>query len=163
MQTLEFGANIDDNVFGFVPPADAVEVSPIGSSSGSMSSGTIGNSMVPTQEGFLAVPYVPPGYITVGSGSSQQTGGRTTSTRVSLGIEREASLFIEQQYRAGGGLPGMPAAGTPVRVNGHEGFRTKANGEERLVWSDGDIIVTIRSSTLPFDELMRIAEAMHLP
>jgi outer membrane lipoprotein-sorting protein len=163
MQSLEVGINIDDEVFRFVPPADAEAVSPTGSSSGSMSSGTIGNSTVPTQEGFLAVPYVPAGYITLGSGSSQQAGDRVTSTRVSLGVDKEATLFIEQQYRAGGGLPAMPAAAEAVIVNGHDGFRTQANGEERLVWSDGDIIVTIRSTTLPFGELMRIAEAMHLP
>jgi outer membrane lipoprotein-sorting protein len=161
IQTLEFGKNVDDGIFAFDPPPAAIEAPP-SSSTGGMSSGPFGGPTVPTQEGFFAVPYVPAGYLTIGGGTTESA-GRVSAYRVSLGVGRAPTLFIEQQYRAGGALPSTPAAAIALSVNDHEGFHATVDGEEQLIWSTGDIVVTLRSTTLPFDELMRIADAMHLP
>ena len=68
-------------------------------------------------------------------------------------------LTIDQQMRAGG-LPQSLRTGTPVSVQGSEGFRSRNGDEEQLVWSQGDVVITLRSPSLPFEELLRVAESM---
>jgi outer membrane lipoprotein-sorting protein len=161
MQSLEFGNDIDDGIFAFVPPPDAVEAQP-SSSSGGTSLGPFGGPAVPTLAGFLAVKYLPAGYLAL-AGSTTGSTGRTSAYTVSLGVDKVPTLFIEQQYRAGGALPVKSASAETVTVNGHDGYQTTVNGEKRLVWSDGDIVVTLRTTTLHVEELTRIAESMHFP
>jgi hypothetical protein len=157
---LEFGIDIDDKVLSFVPPARSRELQPSNESMHG-SSGPIGLSTFTVPEGFLAPTYIPEGYVTKGAGSTQGN-GVTTAHRVSLGAGREGSptLFIEQQFRAGG-LPGPVPQAAIVRVNGSEAYRATRGDEETLVWAVDDVIVTVRTTSLPFAELLRIAESMN--
>jgi hypothetical protein len=45
-------------------------------------------------------------------------------------------------------------------IAGRTGYRNSAGGEETLTWAVDDVIVTLRSSVLPFEELLRVALSM---
>jgi hypothetical protein len=70
------------------------------------------------------------------------------------------TFVILQQYRAGG-LPPDAREGETVSVGNGIGYHQKAGDEERLVFEAGEVIVTLTSTALPLDELVKIAEGMH--
>ena len=50
-------------------------------------------------------------------------------------------------------------AGDAVSVDGLEAYRLAADGIERLVWVDGEVVAVLSSDALPFSELLRMAES----
>jgi hypothetical protein len=68
-------------------------------------------------------------------------------------------MEIEQYFRAGG-LPATLKAGTVLKIGGNDAYRTENAGETVLTWAAGDIVVTIKSNTVPFADLVRIGESM---
>jgi outer membrane lipoprotein-sorting protein len=159
---LEYNPNLPADTFVFSAPSGASEVPPPARSvSSSGSSGVIGTSQVIVPPGFLTPSYLPAGLATIGQESTSSAGGATTfhSVRLAKGRPGPTVLTIEQQMRAGG-LPQSLRTGTPASVNGNEGFRSRNGEEEQLVWSKGDVAVTLRSASLSFEELLRVAESM---
>lgn len=159
---LDYNSDVSDALFRFVPPAGAQETDPTaGPTAGRSTLGPVGGSEVKPPAGFLAPSYLPDGLLNSGEVSTQAADGRVTAHEVRLARTRGGppELVIQQQFRAGG-LPSSLAVGLPVSVGGNPGFRSTVGGEETLVWARGDIIVTLRSAQLPFEELLRIAEGM---
>jgi outer membrane lipoprotein-sorting protein len=163
VQSIEFDVHVDDALLRFEPPANARELPPSLSqpTRRSGSSGTLGSSRVTVPEGFLQPAYIPTGYVTKGEGGTSDSSGRTNSHRLSLAADRaaEATLFINQQHRAGG-LPGPIAQAEVVQVNGQPAYRNAKGTEETLTFSVDDVIVTLKTTSLPPSELVRIAESM---
>ncbi|MPZ49706.1 MAG: DUF2092 domain-containing protein [Dehalococcoidia bacterium] len=157
---LEYNNEPSDDLFRFEPPPGSQETdSTSGPSAGSL--GPIGGPEVRPPPGFLAPSYLPDAFLNSGEVSTHAADGRVTAHEVRLSRTRGGSpeLVIEQQFRAGG-LPASLTGGLPVSVDGNPGFRSTVGGEEILVWASGDIVVTVRSAALPFEELLRIAEGM---
>jgi outer membrane lipoprotein-sorting protein len=157
---LEFNPKLESSLFTFDPPANALE-DEFKDSGGNWSSGNLGGPEFPRQEGFLVPSYLPAGYVTKGSGANSSM-SRTRSYWITLGPSRDApeTLRVEQQFRAGG-LAAPPLNSTTVDVAGRPGYRTTTGSEEVLVVGFGDVIVTLKSTTLPFEELHRIAASMN--
>jgi hypothetical protein len=158
IEELELDAKLDGTLFSFEPPAGALGEEP--KETLGWSSGLIGAPTFPKQEGFLAPDYLPAGYVTKSSGGTTSN-GRRTLYRVTLGPSRDgpATLYVEQQFRAGG-LAAPPTNSTTMDIAGRTGYRNSAGGEETLTWAVDDVIVTLRSSVLPFKELLRVAASM---
>jgi hypothetical protein len=114
---------------------------------------------------MLNFTYAPEGHGAQGGGGTSKpisnTEEMTTGFVVWYGLEHNgpASFVVSQQYRAGGLTQDM-RVGQAVSVRNGAGYRQSAGGEERLVFEAGDIIVTLTSTALPFEELVKIAEGM---
>ncbi|MGE0687203.1 MAG: LuxR C-terminal-related transcriptional regulator [Dehalococcoidia bacterium] len=116
-------------------------------------------------KGMLDLTYAPAGLGAQGAGGTSRLISPTETMTVGYVVwyapehDSPASFVVTQQYRAGGMPQGM-AVGDPVSVRNGTGYRESIPGEERLVFEAGDIIVTLTSTALPFDELVKIAEGM---
>jgi hypothetical protein len=155
---LEYNIALPKELFRFVPPAGSLETSP-GSGRFAGSLGPTGGREVRPPPGFLAPAYLPDGFLNMGE-SVQATDGRVTAHEVHLGRRGGgAELVIRQQFRAGG-LPDHLATGQPISVGGRPGYRSSVSGEETLVFAAGNVVVTVSSAGLPFEELLRVAESL---
>jgi hypothetical protein len=161
VESIEFGAGIPDERLTFVPPQDAIERQSGPSSSQRSGFRNVGNWNMAAPEGFLLPDYVPAGYVTKGTGEGSDASGRITSHRIQLTYDYAAdpTLFINQQRRAGG-LPEPIPGAHAVDIAGTTGYRTTQDKTETLTFSRGDVVVTLSTTTLAFDELRRIAESM---
>jgi outer membrane lipoprotein-sorting protein len=160
---LKLGSGVNDRQFRFEPPAGSRQVDPPAQpAGGSATGGSMGVGEVQVPPGFLKPAYLPEGY---GSTKATNTSGLGGVTQFSVRLERSgegaapAYLIIEEQMRAGG-LPQSLKTGDAVRVGGQEAFRQTQAGELRLVWAEGDVVVTLRTDKLPFQELLKVAESM---
>ncbi|MDA1061612.1 MAG: hypothetical protein O2895_01660 [Chloroflexi bacterium] len=158
---LEYGADIDPALLTFEPPPDAREDADALTNSCS-GTGSLGGRGFSTQLGFLYPSYVPAGYRQIASGSEGSGSGCESVSIWSL-LESEAGgyLLLRQRTRPGG-VPAALRVGQPVDVGGRDGYRASEGGVERLVWADGEAVALLESDTLPFEELLRIAESAEL-
>lgn len=161
VEAIEFGADVPDGILDFEPPADSQERSSRQAGTGTWSSGVLGAGSYSAPAGFLQPGYLPAGFLLRSEGATQGSNGETTAHRAGLSTSQDqpATLFIEQQYRAGG-LPKPIQNATIVKVNGLDAYLTTTYAETTLVWSTDDIIVTLRTSQLQPEELVRIAASM---
>jgi outer membrane lipoprotein-sorting protein len=160
---VSLNKGVEGQPFSFEPPKDAREVDAPGRQvSSSSGSSSIGGSTIDVPEGFLSPAYVPTGYATVSSqGTSSSTlGGQQTQFSVRLEMEGvEGYLQLDEQYRAGG-LADSQRTGQPLSIGNAEAYDQSTGAIVRLVWAQGDIVVTVMSDVLPMSELLRLAESM---
>jgi outer membrane lipoprotein-sorting protein len=167
---LQYDAQIEEGLFRFEPPQGARRIdAPAESGSGaqigvSHSSGPIGGREFTVPPGFFAPAYIPEAYVTAGTGSTTLSNAFVSRVETQLQPEGQRGdgrprLTISQQYRAGG-LPLSLRSGTPGNVGQSSAYRTESDGVRRIVWYQGEIVVTLTSGALPFEELQRIAESM---
>jgi hypothetical protein len=75
-------------------------------------------------------------------------------------IQRGDDLIaITQQSVPPTDVPDARRDATPVAIGKLEGYHLTVEGYERLVWVQGEVIVTIESNAAPLEELLRIAES----
>jgi DNA-binding CsgD family transcriptional regulator len=123
------------------------------------------NGQPDSPEGMLEIGYVPDGHVAQGAGASTKPIGATESMTLSYvvwyGLEHAGppTFVVLQQYRSGGMTRDM-RVGEAVSVRNGTGYDQSSGDEERLVFEAGDVIVTLTSTVLPFDELLRIADGM---
>jgi hypothetical protein len=140
-------------------------------------------SAVPQQ--FMRVGYIPPGFVSSRSGFS--TGGQDYSSQETTYVEVVTSTqFVVrqekgQQLREPIPLPSAartqicssstpvpsvcrsptPASGTPIALSGYSAYQY--DNVLSLNFTRDDVTVTISSSALALDEMLRIAESMYWP
>ena len=158
---IELNGPVPAGVFAFEPPPGAREVEPPGrsvSNSGSSSSSLGGGVTAP--EGFLAPAYLPPGYVVTREegGHAGVLGGQQTRYLVLL-ESGDSFIEVEEQFRAGG-LAQSQKTGEPASVAGEPAYLQVTEGVMRLVWSRGDIVITLSANALDGNELTRIVESM---
>jgi hypothetical protein len=108
---------------------------------------------VPT--GFLLPTIFPDGLSTIETFSS------LTAFQIWMGRPYDAAILVMQRFRFGG-LPPQMRTGTPVVINGTEGFLTNEGPITRIVWDVGDVIILVTSSAHPEDELLQVARGLEL-
>lgn len=101
-----------------------------------------------------------------GQSSSVSASCETTRLEVELGRQgasasadgtRHWIAFAQQAWR-GAEPPALD--GDPVRIaEGVTGYRSEEDGAERLIWYDSGILAILVSPSVPFEELLRIAES----
>lgn len=153
-----------DELFRFDPPPGSVEQRPDDSGSCPVSTFTTGSGTVEFEPGFFEPGYIPPGYVVVQRGSEGGSSGcEPVAVEAMLrgGGDRGAPyLYVEQRRRAGG-VPEALRSGDPVTIRGGiEAYRSTVSDVRRLVWAEGDVVVSLRAGALPAGELVRIAESM---
>ena len=160
---LDYDTEIDPARFSFDPPSGAIELTSNVRQSCSGSSGMLGGPSVPAQPGFLLPSYVPPGYTSTGSGSGSGANGDCgpVSTWVLLESPDGASILLRQRDRPGG-IPQAARSWQPVDSNLDDSYRQSAPGIERLLWRNGDVVAVLESDSVPFEDLLRIAESSEL-
>ncbi|MCK9496132.1 MAG: hypothetical protein M0R75_11645 [Dehalococcoidia bacterium] len=107
---------------------------------------------------FVNIP-VPAGWSYGGSGGRSSPGCVWSEQVASYSKEPAGILLITQQPVPPTGVPDARRDATPVAIGNLEGYRLTVEGYERLVWVQGEVIVTIESNAAPFEELLRIAES----
>ena len=108
---------------------------------------------------FPRPAYLPPGFSQRGSssGSDSRTGLRYQELRFS-NLNSSETISVRQE-RWSGPPPALPA-GIPVTVGAVDGVRWTSGGETALTFTRGDTVVTVRSATVPFEELLRVAGSL---
>ncbi len=153
-----------DELFRFDPPPGSVEQRPDGSGSCSVGTFTTGSGTVEFEPGFFEPGYIPPGYVVVQRGSEGGSSGcETVAVEAMLregGDDGAPYVYVEQRRRAGG-VPEALRSGDPVTIRGGiEAYSSTVADVRRLVWAEGDVVVSVRADALPAGELVRIAESM---
>jgi hypothetical protein len=159
--TLNYDVEAPDDRFVFVPPPDASELPEQGDGERCSGGGSFGGRSISVPEGFLRPSYIPEGYVAAGESREGGSGCSIVGTEAVLRAGPDNGgpyIFLQQRIR----LDGIPAAlrtGDAVSVDGHEAYWLSADGIERLVWVDGDVVAVLSSDALPFSELLRMAES----
>jgi hypothetical protein len=164
---VEYNPQIESRHFTFAPPGGAQQVEPPSatSSASSRGSASVGPGQAVTlPAGFLAPSYLPDGYVSVGRGASHSSGGETTSVNVRLQPADQRGeggpyLDIEEQRRFGG-LPQSLKAGIALSVGGSEGYISSSGNLTRLAFWTNNLVITLTTSHLAREELIRVAESL---
>jgi outer membrane lipoprotein-sorting protein len=164
---LRYNAKIDEARFTFEPPAGARRVeAPDAVPGATRATGSLsaGGREISVPPGFLTPGYIPEGYAVSGSGSSVMANNLVTrvETRLKPAGLRDAGgpfLTILQQVRPGG-MPESLRTGASARIGTYEAYQREAAGVRRLVWYRDELVLTVKSDALPFEELQRVAESM---
>ena len=121
--------------------------------------------------GFLKPSYVPDGYTVAAISQSVTSGSSGNSSKVTVRYSGPAtgnatsSLSIEQT-QGGPGLQEAPSGATKVDVNGATGYETTLSAVHVLSWqapgsgAGGAVGVVLRSPSLSFEELLKVARSM---
>ena len=166
---LQYDDRFEEGLFRFEPPPGARRVdAPAESGSGaqigvSHSSGPIGRREFTVPPGYLIPAYIPEGFVTAGSGSTTLSNSFVSRVETRLQPEGQRTTLSSPSQSASstaGGLPLSLRSGTPSRVAQATAYRTEIDVVRRIVWHQNEIVVTLTSSTLLFEELQRIAESM---
>ncbi|HEX5370717.1 MAG TPA: hypothetical protein VFY10_15015 [Dehalococcoidia bacterium] len=164
--SLSLNQPLDDAPLSFEPPPDSREVPQTSSgssrSSGSGSSGTDDRSSVP--DGFLQPGDVPAGYNQTATTETSGMGDRVTYVALLFQPQGQIGaagdhLLVEEQFRAGGLAPSQQT-GTAVLVGSTTGYETMAGDLRRLIFAQGDVVVTLSSNALQFEELIKVASTL---
>ena len=156
---VDYNLLLDAELFRFQPPPGAREnTGAQGPGSSVGSSTTFGTSDLNIPPGFLVPSYIPTGYVLRNAGSTESAGRISQIQRTFGPRGSSAEVEMRQQFRVGGPL--APLMGTPVTVGGSSGVRSTTGDTNMISWTKGDVTVTLSSSDLPFEELVRIAESM---
>jgi hypothetical protein len=118
------------------------------------------------QPAFQTPGYLPPGYTKTEEdfqcSRSGGIAGMTTTYQAGQGSQRILQIF--QDVKPGHDLDAeMKAApATPISVGPGSGYKltNEAGNKHSVIWSEGDIIVQVTSTNLPYQEVLRVAESM---
>jgi DNA-binding CsgD family transcriptional regulator len=125
-----------------------------------------GTSHAVSPPGMLNLTYVPADQGAQGAGASTKPISATESMTLSYVVwygpeaSSPSTFVILQQFRAGGMTQDM-RVGEAVSLRNGTGYDQSSGDEARLVFEAGDLIVTLTTTVLPLDELVKIAEGMH--
>ncbi|MCY4455169.1 MAG: hypothetical protein OXC56_02535 [Chloroflexi bacterium] len=162
---LDYGADIDDTRFSFVPPPDARETESLGGQSCGRSIGPIGiaGAVFPREPGFLNPSYAPSGYRSASAGGESSAGRNCVPSAVWVLLEGSEGgyILLRQRFRPGG-IPQSARAWHAVDSALDEAYRRSANGVVSLLWREGDIVALLDTNSVSFEELLRIAESAEL-
>jgi outer membrane lipoprotein-sorting protein len=156
---VEYNPRLNPSVFEFQPPsgAKAAVSTPAPERAPFPTPGP--NATRVSFDDFPRPAYLPPGGYS-GGGSSFGSDSRsgltyTESTYVAFGGGGRLTIR-QERYTTPMPLP----AGTPVAVGSTTGVRSDRGGETVVSFLRGDTIITIRSASLPLEELIRVGESM---
>ena len=150
---LEYDVDLPGSTWVFTPPADAKKQRTVAPTPGAPDL----FRLTPLPNPFLSPMYVPRGY---GNPRTQQSAdGRgdlqTESRTWDLG---DQSFEIRQALLSG--RPSATPIGTPVNAGGLNAGWVMNGDKIVIVWNTDSLVISVSSSDLPMEELLRIAESM---
>ena len=149
---VEFDRGLPASTWAFTPPADAKRLQP-----GASAPPGPAQTRTPVVNPFLSPDYVPNGY---GNPRTEQS----ASGRGDLLAERRTwelgaqSFEIRQVVQAG--RPPITPLGTPVSQDDFNAVWVTQGDVLVLAWNAGELVISVSSSNLPLEELVRIAESL---
>ena len=148
---VEFDRKLPASTWVFTPPSDARRPQPVSSTSQ-----VPDWALTPIPSPFHTPGYVPRGFVSrSGANSANREGVKTDRSTWELG---DKSFEVSQVLRPSGPL--STPIGTPVAAGEFNAVWVTRGDRIELAWNAGDLAITVSSSDLPLEELVRIAESL---